>query len=421
MTKTVFIFEDNHWQDFVPLTYSRPVCELLHGAFLLRERIARRFGCEKPVILCRPYVADVIREETGLPVNEIPPGTSEEESLFINGRLAEPEELDDRDLAHETAIVSGTDLVACRIAPEKLAGLAGVPFGGELFLGGLETVFAKKTKKRIPLCSSLWGLFLGNSQAIARDFGFYRPGISSEARVDSTARIVCPESVYVGQNVEVGPFAVIDASNGPIIVEQGVRIASFSYLGGPVWIGAGALVAGGKIAEGSSIGPVARVSGEIQNTIILGFSNKYHEGFLGHSYLGKWVNLGAGTTNSDLKNNYSQVSVQLGEQAIETGETKVGVFIGDHCKTGIGTLLNTGTALGFASNVFGGGMVSGKFVPSFSWMGGGISEVYKLNKCLETMKIVFSRRDIELTEAYATMVQWLFDLTEAERKSFGIV
>ena len=175
------------------------------------------------------------------------------------------------------------------------------------------------------------------------------------------------------------------------------------------------ILTGGKIREGTSIGPVCRVGGEVEGTIFLGYSNKYHEGFLGHAYVGEWVNLGALTTNSDLKNNYSTIKVMVNETLVDSGLIKVGSFIGDHVKTGIGTLLNTGISLGFASNIFGGGMLKLKYVPAFFWGGPESQEIYELSKALQTIRTVMKRRGVELTGDEENLFKKIYEMTEKER------
>ena len=142
-------------------------------------------------------------------------------------------------------------------------------------------------------------------------------------------------------------MVVLDAEHGPIYIDAGAEIHPFTRIEGPCYIGAGSVLFGAKCRAGNSIGPMCRIGGEIEGTIIQGYSNKYHDGFLGHAYVGQWVNLGALTTNSDLKNDYSEVRITLdGQSPIATGSNKVGALIGDHAKTSIGTLLNTGDVRG---------------------------------------------------------------------------
>ena len=154
----------------------------------------------------------------------------------------------------------------------------------------------------------------------------------------------------------------------------------------------------------------------MEQSVFLGYSNKYHEGFLGHSYLGEWGNLGALTTNSDLKNNYGPVKVLVDGSLVDSGLAKVGAFLGDHVKTGIGTLLNTGMTVGFASNLFGGGMIEERSIPPFSWVGPGKCEEYRLDEAIETARAVMKRRNVELGSGEVDIFKEIFKLTEKERR-----
>ena len=185
---------------------------------------------------------------------------------------------------------------------------------------------------------------------------------------------------------------------------------SNSTIVGPVYIGKKCKVkCGAKIYEGTSIGQVCKVGGEIEETIIHEYSNKQHDGFLGHAYIGSWCNLGADTNNSDLKNNYGSVDVILdGENKTDTGLTFVGLFMGDHSKTGIDTMFNTGTVVGFCSNVFGAGYLP-KYISSFSWLEAKEeNQIYKLEKAVDVAKKVMQRRDIRFSNSDKTIFNYLF-------------
>jgi UDP-N-acetylglucosamine diphosphorylase/glucosamine-1-phosphate N-acetyltransferase len=173
---------------------------------------------------------------------------------------------------------------------------------------------------------------------------------------------------------------------------------------------------GGRIRSGCSFGPVCRIGGEVEQSIFLGHDNKYHDGFLGHAYVGQWVNLGALTTNSDLKNNYGTVRVEVGGQEIDTGLLKVGSFIGDHVRTGIGTLLNTGISVGFCSNLFGGGMFAQKSIPPFSWGTVGKIDEYQVDQALLTAEQVQRRREVAFSPAQKRLFLELFELSRSVKR-----
>ncbi|MEE8638565.1 MAG: hypothetical protein V3T21_05945 [Candidatus Margulisiibacteriota bacterium] len=200
--------------------------------------------------------------------------------------------------------------------------------------------------------------------------------------------------MIIDKGVEIEANTVIDARHGPVYIGKGTIIRPLSHLKGPL-----------------SIGPMCRIGGEVGESIFHGYSNKQHYGFIGHSYVGEWVNLGAGTTNSDLKNNYSTVKVTIGGKQIDTGEKFVGCFIGDHAKTGIGTLITTGAVIGVAANVFGGG-VTPKVVPSFSW---GLKEEYHIERAIQAAKIVVGRRGKKLSEKEIGLLRRVFGFTRSER------
>ncbi len=202
-----------------------------------------------------------------------------------------------------------------------------------------------------------------------------------------------PVTAAPGVAEVVDPFVVLDARRGPIHLAAGAELRSHTRLEGPAWIGPGTRLLGG-VFSALSAGPVCRLRGEIEASVVNGWCNKAHDGYLGHAVLGRWVNLGALTTNSDLKNTYGPVRVHLDAQrTVDTGQIKVGILLGDHVKTGIGTLLNTGTVVGAGSNLFGGGALPPRWVPPFSWGGGSELGVYRLDAFLEVAERAMARRE----------------------------
>jgi UDP-N-acetylglucosamine diphosphorylase/glucosamine-1-phosphate N-acetyltransferase len=192
-------------------------------------------------------------------------------------------------------------------------------------------------------------------------------------------------------------------------LEAHVTVEGPARLVGPLHLGAGSTVFGGHLSR-LSAGPVCKLRGEIDTVVLTGFVNKAHDGYLGHALAGRWVNLGALTTNSDLKNNYGPVRVELPDGTQDTGLMKVGVFLGDHVKTGIGTVLNTGTLVGAGSNVFGGGMPP-KSLPPFSWAGGGRVVPFRWDKFLEVARVVTARRDQPWTPGAEAILRRLWERT----------
>lgn len=206
--------------------------------------------------------------------------------------------------------------------------------------------------------------------------------------------------VLVGSDVEIDPFVFLDTRKGPIILDDGVTVMSQATIIGPNYIGRKSVVKiGAKIYQDCSFGPVCKIGGEIENTILLGYSNKQHDGFVGHSVIGEWVNLGADTNTSDLKNNYSNVRVTtVHGVSLDTKRLFLGLLCGDHTRTSINTMFNTGTTVGICANIFSAGFPE-KFVRSFSWGGGASSPLYDIDKAIATAKTVMKRRNKILTKA----------------------
>jgi UDP-N-acetylglucosamine diphosphorylase/glucosamine-1-phosphate N-acetyltransferase len=224
------------------------------------------------------------------------------------------------------------------------------------------------------------------------------------------AQLINKKGIYISKDWNINPSTVLDASGGNIFIAKGVTIEPFSFIAGPVYIGPDSTVkAGSKLYGPLRIGAHCKVSGEITSSIIHSYFNKQHHGFLGHSYLCEWVNLGAGTTTSNLKNNYSKITLKLKGKTVNTGSIFLGSIIGDHTKTGINTMLNTGSTIGISSNIFGGGFHS-KNIPPFSWADAqtGNNVKYDIEKALVTARISMKRRNVTLSTAYENLLRYYF-------------
>lgn len=211
--------------------------------------------------------------------------------------------------------------------------------------------------------------------------------------------------IWVGQGCRIDHGAVLDAREGPIVLGPHTQVFPHTWIRGPFHAVGDSHLLGGRIGGGTALGRQCRVRGEVEASVFLGYDNKAHDGFVGHSYLGEWVNLGALTTTSDLKNNYGTVHLEIRGRKIDTGSRKVGSFLGDHVKTRIGTMLNTGAVVGLGANLFSGDAVFPKWVPDFSWGGSAQSESYALERFLATTRIVMGRRQVELTPAIEAMLR----------------
>ncbi|MDP2038950.1 MAG: glucose-1-phosphate thymidylyltransferase, partial [Ignavibacteria bacterium] len=217
------------------------------------------------------------------------------------------------------------------------------------------------------------------------------------------------------KDAKIDPFVHLDASQGPIYISKNAHVMSHSLIQGPAFIGEDSVVkAHAAIYHDTSVGEVCKVGGEIEASIIHSYSNKQHEGFLGHAYLGSWVNLGASTNNSDLKNNYSSVSVLIKGKNVDTHSQFVGLIMGDHSKTAINTMFNTGTIAGVSCNIFGAGFPA-RYIPSFSWGGTDFLRNYDIEKCIEVARIVYSRRKLQLTQAEEELLRAVYEATKHEK------
>jgi UDP-N-acetylglucosamine diphosphorylase/glucosamine-1-phosphate N-acetyltransferase len=257
------------------------------------------------------------------------------------------------------------------------------------------------------LVESVADLVHWNDESLIEDFAHLTE--PSQPKPAGPYHLIHEEDIWLGKGAKLGPGCVVDASKGPIVLGEGASIGPNAVVQGPCYIGAHATVMPlALIRPGTSIGPMSKVGGEVSLSIILGYSNKAHDGFLGHSYLGKWVNLGAGTTTSNLKNTYGTISMKTNKREIADGWRFLGAFLGDHAKTGIHTRLMAGTYVGFSS-MLAGSDIAPRFVPSFSfWTDKGI-EPYRIDKAIEVAGRVFARRERGWSAIDEQMMRYVAD------------
>ncbi len=423
MAKKLFIFEDDKYDQFFPLTYNRPVYELLCGMTKIKQKIISSFPDAQVTLLCRDYLENVLREKTSQNVNEF--GIKDDDQiLLVNGRILPNSNFSAKlNFSEEQRFFfRGGDLVGWTGRGKDFKALKS-SFQSLHIKDQIKSLRSRVDflKIEVTLVDYLWELISQNAGQIEADFERIKPNLNfknmfKHSQVDDDALIYDVEKVYVGKDSQIDGGVVLDARKGAIFIGDEVKIQPHTHVVGPCYIGKDSMLVGGKIREGTSIGPACRIGGEVEESIFLGYSNKYHHGFLGHSYVGQWVNLGALTTNSDLKNNYSTIKVSVNGILVDSGLVKVGAFIGDHVKTGIGTLLNTGVCIGFASNLFGGGVIDRKHIPAFVWGSKEKLVEYRLEKAIQTAKVVMKRRKIKLTEEEINLFKKIFQLTEKERE-----
>ena len=405
------IFEDETYEQFYPLTYLRAIFELRCGASSLGEKIRRAVPDADVAYFARELLAPVLRERLDGPVND-PASLAGDDILLVNARwlLLDPGELSAE--GPEELVVANATMVAARVR-QSSADKAQAATPAQL-LGALKnTLYIREIKTRV--VSYFWELIHHNPDAIVADFEVAGKAGIVGTFSDHAAVWGSKDQVYVAPTAEVQPFVCIDTTGGPVTIDEGAVINPQTRIEGPAYIGPKTRVVGGKIREGCSFGPDCRVGGEVEESIIHGYSNKYHDGFLGHAYVCEWVNLGALTTNSDLKNDYSSVDVHLKGELVDTGDTKVGSFIGDHTKTSIGTILNTGTVVGPMSNVMASGGVTPKFIPAFTMFLDNKMYNIPFKKTVATARTAMGRRKVELSDAELELLKATVQITKAER------
>jgi UDP-N-acetylglucosamine diphosphorylase/glucosamine-1-phosphate N-acetyltransferase len=439
------VFEDERYRNFFPLSLARPVFNLAIGTQSLRGRLVDELSPEALALLCRPYLAGVLAEEEGgdaarpVHINALPEG----DILFLNGRLltygAELRELC-QSLKGNVVLEKMGTIAAARLAGPQAAALASY-VGGALSDAavekavqeikrisaaegarsrdgddGREATRAKALAKwardsgvklqetNVRLLAHSWQLIGENRSSIVDDFQ-KNPmrGTAPETQLFKGVELINENDIVIGEGVDVLSGTVLDASEGAILIANNVRIEPNAIIYGPCAIGEGSIVRGGaKIGHGTTIGRQCKVGGEIEECVFASFSNKQHDGFMGHSYVGSWVNIGAGSCTSDLKNNYGLVRSWCAGRMRDTGRRFLGSTIGDHSKIAIGSRLNTGTVVGFNANVFSVAFPP-RFVPSFAWRLEPEFSRFELEAAIETAGLMMDRRNVRFTGAHGEL------------------
>jgi UDP-N-acetylglucosamine diphosphorylase/glucosamine-1-phosphate N-acetyltransferase len=409
------LFEDKISQglNFKPLSYTHGVAELRVGVFTAIERLQEMVGTTLPIIIhTRKELKEVLTTRfPSLRINELDPA---KDTLFLNARLLITDHLYEQFRTETNTIFKVED------QPEEILAVllnATIPdailkkIQGGKPLSASDLDLPEKVLPKAKLFTSLWNMVNSNGVVIQNDVkrivAKESRKLHKQARVFPKVGLREDSKIHLEEGCYIGPRAALDATEGQIFVEKGATIESGAVIMGPAVIRTGSTVrANARIHEGTTIGPTCKIGGEVATSIFLGFSNKQHDGFVGHSFIGEWCNLGAGTTTSDLRNDYTNVKITIEDTEIESKALFAGTYMGDHSKTAIGTLLNTGTAIGVSCNVFGYGFQP-RWIPNFSWGGAQGVEKYKADKALEVAKKVMARRSVVITEAEEALLKSL--------------
>jgi UDP-N-acetylglucosamine diphosphorylase/glucosamine-1-phosphate N-acetyltransferase len=374
----IVLFEDKDLLQFYPLIETRPVGELRIGIFTNAERWSK-------------FVSGEVSHSTREFLRFMFPSTKLLDTYSVNGRIIPDNRLVETiaNLQESESLYQKDVLIA--------------------YKGNLENSKRIDYEEEMLILNKITDLFSKNDLVIRSDFEFFRNKKSATLPLGNT--LIGPESeLYISSDAKVHA-SIINTESGPVVIGSGAEIMEGSMIRGPFVLGDhSTLKMGAKMYGATSIGPHCKVGGEVSNSIITGYSNKAHDGFLGNSVLGEWCNLGADTNNSNLKNNYGPVTLWSAITGTfeDTDLIFCGLIMGDHSKCGINTMFNTGTLVGTACNLFGGGYMP-RFIPSFSWGGDNSLVEYDFDKAMETAERVLARRQMELDDDYRAVLKNVFD------------
>ena len=413
----ICIFEDKYFSQLEPLIYYRPVYDLLCGIRTLREKIVDAYPGTKCSLHCRFYLEDFVKScNPTLEVNLI----NNNECLFLNGRILAPVNLAGIiPLEGSDKIYKCNDIViAARLSGKNLEAVRG-RLNDVLNFSDFNKLPVETVK--VPVIDYIWNLIYNNEKELVNDFRFLvkRNGNKLNKEIFDGVHLIENDNIYIDEGVIIKPGVVLDASDGPIYIGKNVKIFPNAFIEGPAYIGENTKIkSGATIYANVAIGKTCKVGGEIEDSIFLPFSNKQHSGFIGHAYIGSWVNIGADTNCSDLKNNYGFIKAFINGKEINTGMQFLGLIMGDHSKTAINTMFNSGTTVGFSCNLFGAGFPD-KYIPSFSWGGYDLKTTYDVEKSIDTAKKVLIRRNKEMNNSEEELFRIIFELTKNLRIEKG--
>ncbi len=376
----------------LPFTFTRPVADILIGIMTIRQKWERYLG-STITTLTEDYLSDKY------PMVEL------EENVMINASFLPNEVLAEMvaNLEPNQAIFKGEEVIAFFTNDSQ----------EEVDFDNYEII---EYDEDCITVMNTWDIFAKNGAAIREDFEFLTEDRKSQS-IPKSVNVIAPENVFIEEGAKL-EYVTLNASTGPIYIAKDAEIMEGSVIRGPFALCEGSVVKmSAKIYGPTTVGPFSKIGGEVNNSVLFGYSNKGHDGFLGNSVLGEWCNIGADSNNSNLKNNYDEVRLWSYETEgfARTGLQFCGLMMGDHSKCGINTMFNTGTVVGVSANVFGAGFPR-NFVPSFSWGGAAGFTTYVTKKAFETARLVMGRRGVEFDEKEAAILEHVFEETKKWRK-----
>ena len=388
------LFDDNTWQNLLPLTFTKPVSEIRIGILTITEK-------------WETYLSGKLTYQTQEYLSAKYKAVYTNNAVFINGKICPTPELLSQinNLEFNKGIKKGNTLIVYR--------------SNQASALNIEDALSSSVETDINYLSveNTWDIFSKNGEAIKQDFELLTRGRNSQPLSSSNTVIGDAKAIFLEEGAVV-EAAILNTKSGPIYIGKDAEIMEGSVVRGPFALCEhSALKLSTKVYGPTTIGPHSKVGGEVNNSVVFGFSNKGHDGFLGNSVIGEWCNLGADTNNSNLKNNYGNVKLYnyAQQKMVDTGLQFCGLTMGDHSKCGINTMFNTGTVVGVGANIFGGGFPP-THIPSFSWGGAEGMEDYQFDKMIETANRVYARRSISMSSEEKQILQTVFDKTKKDRK-----
>lgn len=385
--KNVILFDDFRRENLLPLTFTRPVSEIRFGILTITQKWERMLNTEVSFLTSDYLSAKYKLNNGGI-------------NCLVNGGVCPDKEIIDAilDLKVEQALVQGDVVIAAVTGNNCETPLRGSFESTVEFQGKVLQV------------KNLWDIFALNGEALERDFNLITKGRKSRP-IPSSNRCICPERIFIEEGATV-EMAILNATDGPIYIGKDAEVMEGSIIrGGFALCEHSATKMGAKVYGPTTVGPHSKIGGEVNNSVIFGYSNKAHDGFLGNSVIGEWCNLGADTNNSNLKNNYAEVKLwSYSKQHFEkTGLQFCGLIMADHSKCGINTMFNTGTVVGVSCNIFGSGFPR-NFIPSFSWGGPAGVEVYSIRMAFNTAAVMMARRGLKLSQEDMDILTHIFSI-----------
>ncbi len=391
----IILFDDESRQSLLPLTHTRPVSEIRIGILRIREKWELYFQGNYS-FLTEPFLSKKFQFLPG------------KENVFINGSILPTSSLvlEIQNLKSGEKLINGDTIIAARMD------------GSIDGINSIEQIEFDKSVNSVSTFTKInfnWDIFSKNEGALNDDFRLITKGRKS-LKISETNTVISPENIFLEEGAKV-ECAILNGSTGFIYIGKNAEIMEGVMIRGPFALCEESQVKmGAKIYGSTTVGPFSKVGGEISNSVIFGYTNKAHDGFLGNSVLGEWCNLGADSNNSNLKNNYSKIKVwnYKDETYINTGLQFCGLIMGDHSKCSINTMFNTGTVVGVSANIFGNGFPP-KFVPSFAWGGSEGFITYRLEDALEVAQRVYERRKMDFNLIEKDLFRNLFENTTKYR------